>query len=144
MLKERFEAYGDGTHQEKTAQPLDAECNKRLERHLHTSGELLFDAKIDILILHQEILHQEKAELETQLQAVIAELFHRKTGLQPAHIPIPDDYNEGRLHSEQWSTTSTVVQKLSGSNANRVKDYLARHPKVERQLEQYNQDYGYQ
>ena len=54
------------------------------------------------------------------------------------------DYNEGQSHSEQWSITSTVVQKLSGSNANRVKDYLARHPKVERQLEQYNQDYGYQ
>ena len=54
------------------------------------------------------------------------------------------EYNEGRSHSEQWSITSTVVQKLSGSNANRVKDYLARHPKVEWQLEQYNQDYGYQ
>ena len=54
------------------------------------------------------------------------------------------DYNEGRSHSEQWSITSTVVQKLSGSNANRDKEYLARHLKVERQLEQYNQDYGYQ
>ena len=41
------------------------------------------------------------------------------------------EYNEGRFscgeasptHSEQWSITPTVVQKLSGSNANRVKDY---------------------
>jgi len=34
------------------------------------------------------------------------------------------EYNEGRSHTEQWSITPTVVQKLSGSNANRVKDYL--------------------
>ena len=52
LLKERFEAFGDGTPQEKMAQLLDAaKCNKRLERHLHTSAELLFDAKIDSLIL---------------------------------------------------------------------------------------------
>ena len=54
------------------------------------------------------------------------------------------EYNEGRSHIEQWSITPTVVQKLSGSNANRVKDYLERHPEVEHRLEQYNQDYGYQ
>ena len=62
------------------------------------------------------------------------------------------EYNEGRCSigaaspspSEQWSITPTVVQKLSGSNANRVKDYLERHPKVERRLEKYNKDYGYQ
>ena len=62
------------------------------------------------------------------------------------------EYNEGRYscgaasptHREQWSITPTVVQKLSGSNANRVKEYLERHPKVEQRLKKYNQDYGYQ
>ena len=62
------------------------------------------------------------------------------------------EYNEGRYSygataptpSEQWSITPTVVQKLSGSNANRVKEYPERHPKVERRLEKYNKAYGYQ
>ena len=60
--------------------------------------------------------------------------------------------NEGRYscgaasptHSEQWSITPTVVQKLLSSNVNRVKEYLERHLKVEQSLEKYNKDYGYQ
>ena len=53
-------------------------------------------------------------------------------------------YNEERAFAEQWSITPTVVQKLSGSNANRVKDYLLRHADIAKRLEKYNQDYGYQ
>ena len=83
----------------------------------------------------------------------------------PAHTPIPDDWTEmsnvetapkypvapirrsdarlKHMHSEQWSITPTVVQKLSGSNANRVKEYLETPPKVEQRLKKYNQDYGW-
>ena len=53
------------------------------------------------------------------------------------------EYNEGKDAADQWSITPTVIQKLSGSNANRVKGYLARHPKVVERLKQYNRDYGY-
>ena len=43
--------------------------------------------------------------------------------------------NEGQSHSEQWLITPTAVQKLLSSNANRVKEYLERHLKVEQSLE---------
>ena len=53
------------------------------------------------------------------------------------------DFNEGRSPDEQWSITPTVIQKLSGSNANRVKAYLSDHPKVVKTLERYNKGFGY-
>ena len=53
-------------------------------------------------------------------------------------------YNEERAFVEQWSITPTVIQKLSGSNANRVKSYLLSHSEVAKRLEKYNKDYGYQ
>ena len=54
------------------------------------------------------------------------------------------EYNEGRSSSEQWSITPTVIQKLSGSNANRVRAYIESHPGVKKRLEKYNAGYGYQ
>ncbi|MGB3298386.1 MAG: protelomerase family protein, partial [Phormidesmis sp.] len=42
LLKERFEAFGEGTHKEKMAQLLDAaERNERLERQLHNAEQRL-------------------------------------------------------------------------------------------------------
>ncbi len=188
LLKDRFEAYGKGTHKEKMAQLLDAaERNERLARQLHSAEQRLKLAKAHIALLQQkqaEPLVTPKESDHTTAKAVKAtKASDRNTAKAakaikasdrpeaPARTPIPDDwtemssgelngsqipgsadekirrsiealheYNEGRPHIEQWSITPTVVQKLSGSNANRVKDYLERHPEVE----QYNQDYGYQ
>ena len=185
LLKERFEAYGEGTHKEKMVQLLDAAArNERLERQLHAVEQRLKLAKDHIALLQQKqaAKTKESDRLEEgnrktkKSDCNTAKAFKQSDRHQaPAHTPIPDDwtemsnaelngsqipgsadekirrsiealyeYNEGRSHPEQWSITPTVVQKLSGSNANRVKDYLSRHPKVEQRLEQYNQDYGYQ
>ena len=206
LLKERFEAYGEGTHKEKMAQLLDAaERNERLERQLHSLEQRLKLAKDHIALLQQKQTEQPpsaKVRAKTKKSDTPTERLrqrhkapkesdapterHRQRQTSkaakssdrhqtPAHTPIPDDwtemsngelngsqipgsadekvrrsiealyeYNEGRSHSEQWSITPTVVQKLSGSNANRVKEYLERHPKVEQRLKKYNQDYGYQ
>ena len=193
LLKERFAAYGEGTHKEKMAQLLDAaERNERLARQLHSVEQRLQLAKAHIALLQQKQAEQtlsakaqkrdhpeegnHKAQKRDRNTANVAKAVKERDRHQsPARTPIPDDwtemsngelngsqipgsadekirrsiealyeYNEGRSHSEQWSITPTVVQKLSGSNANRVKDYLSRHPKVEQRLEKYNQDYGYQ
>ena len=189
LLKERFEAYGEGTHKEKMAQLLDAaERNERLERQLHSVEQQLKLAKDHIALLQQKQTEQPplaKAKVKAKKSATPTERHRQRNTSKavkssdrhqtPAHTPIPDDwtemsngelngsqipgsadekvrrsiealyeYNEGRSHSEQWSITPTVVQKLSGSNANRVKEYLERHPKVEQRLKKYNQDYGYQ
>ena len=192
LLKERFEAYGEGTHKEKMAQLLDAaERNERLERQLHSVEQRLKLAKEHIALLQQKQSAKTKESDRNTAESVksvkpIKSVKSVKSSdspterlrqrpQAPAHTPIPDDwtemsngelngsqipgsadekvrrsiealyeYNEGRSHSEQWSITPTVVQKLSGSNANRVKEYLERHPKVEQRLKKYNQDYGYQ
>ena len=178
LLKERFEAYGEGTHKEKMAQLLDAaERNERLERQLHSAEQRLKLAKAHIALLQQKqteplVTPKESDRHPTKVAKTVKESDRLEA---PARTPIPDDwtemsngelngsqipgsadekirrsiealyeYNEGRSPSEQWSITPTVVQKLSGSNANRVKDYLERHSEVERRLAQYNQDYGYQ
>lgn len=189
LLKERFEAYGEGTHKEKMAQLLDAaERSERLERQLHSAEQRLKLAKDHIALLQQKQAEQKplvkvkksdhpqdgRKTKEGDRKATKA-VKESDRPLAPAHTPIPDDwtemsngelngsqipgsadekirrsiealyeYNEGRSHSEQWSITPTVVQKLSGSNANRVKEYLEKHPKVEQRLKKYNQDYGYQ
>ena len=194
LLKDRFEAYGEGTHKEKMAQLLDAaERNERLERQFHSAEQRLKLAKDHIALLQQkqaEPLVTPKESDRTTAKAAKAVKESdtpaerlRQRPPAPARTPIPADwttmsngelngsqipgsadekirrsiealyeYNEGRFscgeasptHTEQWSITPTVVQKLSGSNANRVKDYLERHAKIEQRLEQYNRDYGYQ
>lgn len=214
LLKERFEAFGEGTHKEKMAQLLDAaERNEQLERRLHSAEQRLKLAQEHIALLkkqktalaasstkkpqHQQPQPQPQPQkkkgraiapspTKQQRRAIAPSSkgsfaatpstdIKQRGAIAPAHTPIPDDwtqmdnetlngsqipgsadekirrsiealyeYNEGRSHSEQWSITPTVVQKLSGSNANRVKDYLERHPNVERRLEKYNQNYGYQ
>ena len=184
LLKERFEAYGEGTHKEKMAQLLDAaERNERLERQLHSVEQRLKLAKDHIALLQQKQTEQKSSAKATKESDTPTERLRQRHKAPkesdrhqtPAHTPIPDDwtemsnaelngsqipgsadekvrrsiealyeYNEGRSHSEQWSITPTVVQKLSGSNANRVKEYLERHSKVEQRLKKYNQDYGYQ
>ena len=174
LLKERFEAFGEGTHKEKMAQLLDAaERNERLERQLHNAEQRLKVARD-----HIELLQKNQAEQEKQLQAQAATAAPTSKASapakEPAHTPIPDDwtemsnadlngsqipgsadekirrsieaiheFNEGQAAVDQWSITPTVIQKLSGSNANRVKAYLASHPKVVKTLAKYNKDYGY-
>lgn len=172
LLKERFEAYGAGTHKEKMVQLLDAaERNERLERQLHSAAQRLKLAKDHIALLQQKQAEPQQS-VKTKERDTPKE---SQSDRLPAHTPIPDDwtemsnaelngsqipgsadekirrsiealyeYNEGRASAEQWSMTATVVQKLSGSNANRVRAYLLEHPEVEQRLEKYNQDYGYQ
>ncbi len=173
LLKERFEAFGEGTHKEKMAQLLDAaERNERLERQLHNAEQRLKVARD-----HIELLQKNQAEQEKQRPAQAATAAISKASApakELAHTPIPDDwtemsnadlngsqipgsadekirrsieaiydFNEGRSPDEQWSITPTVIQKLSGSNANRVKAYLSDHPKVVKTLERYNKGFGY-
>ena len=164
LLKERFEAFGSGTHKEKITQLLDAaERNSSLERQLHSSNQRLSLAR-----QHIELLKEKQVEAEIALKsAPVPES-------EPAHTPIPDDwremsnaelngshipgsadekirrsieavqdFNAGLDKEDQWSITPTVIRKLSGSNGNRVKDYLSRHPKAVQMLEQYNSGFGY-
>ena len=51
------------------------------------------------------------------------------------------EHNEGRSSGEQWSITPMVIQKLSGSNANRVRAYIQSYPGVKERLEKYNVSY---
>ena len=194
LLKERFEAFGEGTHKEKMVQLLDAaERNERLERQLHNAQQRLKVARDHIELLQKKQTAPTKpsssastqsrksdSPTERHRQRLIEKSDspterHRQRPQSSAHRPIPDDwtemsnaelngsqipgsadekirrsieafyaYNEERAFAEQWSITPTVVQKLSGSNANRVKDYLLRHADIAKRLEKYNKDYGYQ
>ena len=58
-------------------------------------------------------------------------------------IEAVQEFNAGLDKEDQWSITPTVLQKLSGSNANRIKDYLSRHPEIAQMLKQYNSGFGY-
>ena len=185
LLKERFEAYGSGTHKEKMAQLLDAaERNEQLERRLHSTEQRLKLAQEHIALLKEQkaaftasIKQKKEAIASNSVAATSSTDTKQKKGraIALARTPIPDDwtemsnaelngsqipgsadekirrsieafyaYNEERAFAEQWSITPTVVQKLSGSNANRVKDYLLRHADIAKRLEKYNKDYGYQ
>ena len=164
LLKERFEAFGNGTHKEKITQLLDvAERNSSLERQLHSSNQRLSLAR-----QHIELLQEKLAGTE------IASESKPAPASEPAHTPIPDDwremsnaelngshipgsadekirrsiaavqdFNAGLDKEDQWSITPTTLKKLSGSNGNRVKDYLGRHPETAQMLEQYNSGFGY-
>ena len=161
LLKERFEAYGSGTHKEKIGQLLDAaERVATLERQLHNSNQRLGLAR-----QHIELLQGKLGAIEAVAPSCQSE---------PKRTPIPDDwremsnadlngsrlpgsadekvrrsieaiqeFNAGLDKEDQWAITPTVIQKLSGSNANRVRDYLSRHPETEAMLEQYNSGFGY-
>ena len=198
LLKERFEAFGQGTHKEKMAQLLDAaERNEQLERRLHSVEQRLKLAQDHIALLKEQKQQQAEVIATSTKQKKGSAILRRRgfanapssaaatsstekkrqkeRAIVPAHTPIPDDwtemsnaelngsqipgsadekirrsieafyaYNEERAFAEQWSITPTVVQKLSGSNANRVKDYLSRHADIAKRLEKYNKDYGYQ
>ncbi len=164
LLKERFEAFGSGTHKEKITQLLDAaERNSSLERQLHSSNQ-----RLELARQHIELL---KAKQE---ERAIAPQSEPAPNSEPAHTPIPDDwremsnaelngshipgsadekirrsieavqdFNAGLDKEDQWSITPTVIRKLSGSNGNRVKDYLERYPEIAEMLEQYNSGFGY-
>lgn len=173
LLKERFETFGGGTHKEKMAQLLDAaERSERLARQLHNAQQRLKVARDHIELLQQKQLSAQ-APPQNQSATVPnpkasdpdKEPAHTpipddwtavsNDELNGSQIPGSADekirrsieaiheFNEERETAEQWSITPTVIQKLSGSNANRVKAYLESHPKVVKTLEAYNKDYGY-
>ena len=191
LLKERFEAFGSGTHKEKMAQLLDAaERNEQLERQLHNVEQRLKLARKHIALLKKQkdnviaassTKQKQKdgaiavSSTDTKQRKQSAILQGRDSANAQTHTPIPDDwtevsnaelndsqipgsadekikrsieafytYNEEKAFVEQWSITPTVIQKLSGSNANRVKSYLLSHSDVAKRLEKYNKDYGYQ
>ncbi len=185
LLKERFEAFGQGTHKEKMAQLLDAaERNEQLERRLHSAEQRLKLAQEHIALLKEQKAALADSSTKKQKKgsaiapsssAATSSNKKKRPAIAPVHTPIPDDwtemsnaelngsqipgsadekirrsieafyaYNEEREFAEQWSITPTVIQKLSGSNANRVKSYLLSHSEVAKRLETYNQDYGYQ
>ena len=172
LLKERFEAFGSGTHKEKITQLLDAaERNSSLERQLHSSNQRLSLARQHIELLKAK---QVETAMAQPSQGIALQSKPAPNKSEPAHTPIPDDwremsnaelngshipgsadekirrsieavqeFNAGLDKEDQWSITPTVLQKLSGSNANRVKDYLSRHPDIAEMLKQYNSGFGY-
>ena len=184
LLKERFEAYGSGTHKEKMLQLLEAaERNEQLERRLHSVEQRLKLAQDHIALLKEQKQQQSEVIATSRKQkkgsatppSSARSKQQRESAVAPSHTPIPEDwtemsntelngsqipgsadekirrsieafyaYNEERPFAEQWSITPTVIQKLSGSNANRVRSYLLSHAAVARRLEKYNKDYGYQ
>ena len=173
LLKERFDDFGSGTHEEKMVQLLDAADRvKVLERQLHSSNQRLELARKHIELLKEKQAAATAPAASTTTKAKTTDKAKVESG--PAHTPIPDDwcemsnemlngsripgsadekirrsieavqaFNEGLDTEDQWAITPTVLQKLSGSHANRVKDYLSRHPKTAQLLEQYNEGYGY-
>lgn len=167
LLQERFAAFGSGTHKEKMVQLLDAaERNERLERQLHSVEQRLKLARDHIELLQQqaEALKQAQPQTQTKNEPASAPAHTpipddwtemSNTDLNGSQIPGSADekvrrsiealylYNEERAPIERWSITPTVIQKLSGSNANRVRYYLDHHPQVVERLEKYNSDFGY-
>ncbi|NEP18834.1 MAG: hypothetical protein F6J97_18360 [Leptolyngbya sp. SIO4C1] len=160
LLKERFDAFGSGTHKDKLAQLLDlADRYKSLERQLFNANQ-----RLDLARKHIDLLKEKQAEQTAEV----------KPKPKKEHKPIPDDWtkatndelngdrspgsadekirrsieafqehNTGLPESEQWAITPSVIQQLSGSHSNRVKDYLKRHPETVKMLEQYNSGFGY-
>ncbi|MEM8809430.1 MAG: hypothetical protein AAGF01_25695, partial [Cyanobacteria bacterium P01_G01_bin.38] len=160
LLKERFDAFGSGTHKDKIAQLLDmADRYEALERRLYNAEQ-----RLDLARKHIDLLKEKQAE-----QAAEAAPKPKRS-----HKPTPDDWtqasnadlngdrtpgsadekirrsieafqehNAGLPEVEQWAITPTVIQKLSGSNSTRVQDYLARHSETVEMLEQYNAGFGY-
>ncbi|MEO1445150.1 MAG: protelomerase family protein [Cyanobacteria bacterium J06635_11] len=160
LLKERFDAFGSGTHKDKIAQLLDmADRYEALERRLYNAEQ-----RLDLARKHIDLLKEKQAEQAAEV----------KPKPKRSHKPTPDDWtkatnaelagdrtpgsadekirrsieafqehNAGLPEVEQWAITPTVIQKLSGSNSTRVQDYLARHPETVEMLEQYNAGFGY-
>ncbi|NEP17339.1 MAG: hypothetical protein F6J97_10600 [Leptolyngbya sp. SIO4C1] len=158
LLKDRFDAFGSGTHKDKILQLLDiADRYEAIQRRAERAEKERDEAKQAVIEMAQRVSIRVEQSKPKQ-----------------AHKPIPDDwtkapndelngdrspgsadekirrsieafqdYNAGLPQSEQWAITPTVVQKLSGSNSQRVQDYLERHAEVAKMLEQYNAGFGY-
>ena len=167
LLQERFAAFGSGTHKEKMAQLLDAaERNERLERQLHNAEQRLKVARDHIELLQKQSKALKQAQAQTQpkkepapapVHTPIPDDWTEMSNaeLNGSQIPGSADekvrrsiealylYNEERETVDRWSITPTVIQKLSGSNANRVRYYLDHHLEVVDRLEKYNSEFGY-
>ncbi len=169
LLKERFEAFGSGTNKEKITQLLDAAAQTAaLERQLHSSNQRLDLARKHIELLQGKLA--EKAAIESADKAAITP--SRQSAPKHTPIPddwqemsnavlngsrLPgsadekirrsiaavQDSNAGLDKEDQWAITPTILKKLSGSNANRIRDYLNCHPETAQMLERYNSGYGY-
>ena len=165
LLQERFAAFGEGTHKQKMVQLLDAaERNERLDRQLHSTEQRLKLARDHIELLQQQVEALKQAQTATQTKNEPAPAHTpipddwtemSNAELNGSQIPGSADekvrrsieafyeFNEERAAAERWSITPTVIKKLSGSNANRVRYYLDHHPQVVERLEQYNSAFGY-
>ena len=162
LLKQRFEDFGRGTHKEKIGQLLNAADKVAvLERQLHNANQRLELAKKHIELLQEQKAEQQSAVVQKNAPAPAhtpipddwTEMSNAE--LNGSQIPGSADekvrrsieafyeFNEERAAAERWSITPTVIKKLSGSNANRVRYYLDHHPQVVARLEQYNSAFGY-
>ena len=161
LLQERFKAFGKGTHKQKMAQLLDAaERNERLNRQLYNAEQRLKIAREHIELLKKKQAAPSKpaaVEAKPPAHTPIPDDWQTMSNadLNGSQIPGSADekirrsieaveaFNADLEPAEQWSITPTVIQKLSGSNAKRVKDYLERHPKTVATLAKYNKSFGY-
>jgi len=162
LLKQRFEDFGSGTHKEKIGQLLNAADRVVvLERQLHSANQRLGLAKQHIELLQEQKAEQQSAVVQKNKPAPAhtpipddwTEMSNAE--LNGSRLPGSADekirrsieaiqaFNAGLEREDHWAITPTVVKKLSGSNANRVSDYLERHSETAQMLERYNKDYGY-
>ena len=104
LLKDRFEAYGAGTHKEKMAQLLDAaERNERLERQLHSAEQRLKLAKAHIALLQQkqaELLVTPKESdhkaVKTSDRNTAKQLRQSKRAIALRHLRVPPSPTTGQ------------------------------------------------
>ena len=142
-LKERFDAYGTGTHKEKINQMLnDADRLRTLE------------AKV-IELEHQlkamsEAMASARPELESKLsgtdwsQVPSAELKGSQTPGSAEEkirraIEAIQAYNEGKELGQMYRLSEANVRYLSGSRHDTIKAYFAAHPEVA----DYDKGYGF-
>ncbi|MEL6776519.1 MAG: protelomerase family protein [Cyanobacteria bacterium J06597_16] len=165
LLKERFDAFGSGTHKDKIAQMLDiADRYQTMERQRDRA-----------VAERDKAVASLKEFVENGIPAMELIQLPQKPKRKREHLPTPDDWttisnadllgaysqvpgsaeekirrsieafqehNAGLPDAEQWAITPTVIQKLSGSRAGTVKAYIDRQEAKE-MLWQYNSGFGY-
>ncbi|MEM7769238.1 MAG: protelomerase family protein [Cyanobacteria bacterium P01_A01_bin.37] len=166
LLKERFDAFGSGTHKDKLAQLLDmADRYEAVERQ---RDKAVAERDKAVASLKEFVGNGVPAMELIQLP--------QKPKRKREHLKTPDDWttisnadllggyaqvpgssgekirrsiealkehNAGLPDAEQWAITPTVIMKLSGSRSDSLNTYFKEHPEVARQLEQYNAGFGY-
>ena len=142
-LKERFDAYGTGTHKEKINQLLnDADRAKtleakvvELERQLKAMSDALATAKPepDSKLSGTDWSQVPSAELKGSQAPGSAEEKIRRA------IEAIQAYNEGKELGQMYRLSEANVRYLSGSRHGTIKAYFAAHPEVA----DYDKGYGF-